>query len=105
MRMNSNQKLMDLVRLSGYSKKQFIQQFKKYIGITPKKYQRILRFNEILKRINEGKFFSWVDVGLDCGYSDLAHFIKDFKAFSGMNPTKFLDVHKTTDRINFFPLD
>lgn len=105
LRNNAHQKLVDLVQSSGYSRKQFIKLFKKYIGLTPKKYQRILRFNEILKRINEGKFISWVDVSLDCGYFDQAHFIKDFKSFSGMNPTAFLDIHKSTDRINFFPFD
>jgi AraC-like DNA-binding protein len=105
MRSNANEKLVNLVQSSGYSKKQFIKLFKKYIGITPKKYQRILRFNEILKKIKEGNFISWVDISLDCGYFDQAHFIKDFKAFSGLNPTDFLDIHKTTERINFFPLD
>lgn len=85
--------------------KHLIDQFKKYIGLTPKYYQRVLRFNEILQLINQSKKIEWSQVAYHCEYSDQSHFIKEFKHFSGLNPQKFIsnDFHRDGD--NFFPLD
>ncbi len=102
---NATAQLKELVEQAPYSKKQFIYLFKKHIGVTPKLYQRIVRFNELLQKIDNEEMISWTQVSLDCGYYDQAHFIKDFKSFSGLNPSQFLAIHKDTDRINFFPLD
>lgn len=93
--------------VASYSKtqKHLIDQFKKYIGLTPKYYQRILRFNEILKQIHQSEKIEWSQVAYQCEYADQSHFIKEFKHFSGINPQKFIqqDFHK--DEPNFFPLD
>ncbi|MEM7380857.1 MAG: DUF6597 domain-containing transcriptional factor, partial [Bacteroidota bacterium] len=53
---------INLSRLSeklGYSQKQFIQHFKKYVGITPKQFHRIVRFNEILAAVENEEELSW----------------------------------------------
>ncbi len=87
------------------SQKHLIDQFKKYIGLTPKYYQRILRFNEILQQIHKNEKIDWAQIAYQCEYSDQSHFIKEFKHFSGFNPQEFIkeDFHK--DEPNFFPLD
>ncbi len=77
-------------RQSGYSQKQFIHLFKKYVGLTPKQYHRIVRFNEILNRIHGKQKMEWAHVASACGYFDQAHFIRDFQAFSGLNPTTYI---------------
>ncbi|QNJ98760.1 helix-turn-helix domain-containing protein [Constantimarinum furrinae] len=87
---------------SGYSQKQFIQLFKKYVGITPKQFHRIKRFNEILKAVENKEQISWTAIAQDCGYFDQAHFIKDFKSFSGLNPKQY--VNDIGDYPNFFPV-
>ena len=87
------------------TQKQLIEHFKKYVGLTPKYYHRILRFNEILKKINEKEKVSWADVAYSCDYSDQSHFIKEFFLFSGFNPREFIKMEFTKEQTNFFPLD
>lgn len=87
------------------TQKQLIEHFKKYVGITPNYYHRILRFNEILKKINEKEVLSWTEIAYSCDYSDQSHFIKEFSLFSGFNPMKFIKMDFPRERTNFFPLD
>lgn len=85
--------------------KHLIAQFKKYIGLTPKYYQRILRFNEILQKIQHKENISWTTIAYSCGYADQSHFIKEFKHFSGFNPKEFIQQDLNQEAPNFFPLD
>lgn len=86
------------------TQKQLIDSFKKYVGLTPKYYQRILRFNELLQKMQQKEKVSWTDIAYSCGYSDQSHFIKEFRHFSGFNPEEFIS--KEHDKqANFFPLD
>lgn len=91
-----------LAEKTGYSQKQFISLFKKYVGITPKQFHRITRFNEILAAVENEEVISWARIANDCGYFDQAHFIKDFKSFSGLNPKQYLS--DIGDYPNFFPV-
>ncbi len=94
--------IAELAEKSGYSQKQFIALFKKYVGITPKQFHRITRFNQILATVENEKRISWTAIANDCGYFDQAHFIKDFKSFSGLNPQQYLS--DIGDYPNFFPV-
>ncbi len=94
-----------IVEQYAYSQKHLIDQFKKYIGLTPKYYHRILRFNEILQQINKQEQVSWTQIAYQCGFSDQSHFIKEFKHFSGFNPMEFMKQDLNQDPPNFFPLD
>ena len=87
------------------TQKQLIEHFKKYVGLTPKYYHRILRFNEILKIINKNERLPWTEVAYSCDYSDQSHFIKEFFLFSGFNPKDFIKMDFPKERTNFFPLD
>ena len=81
----------EIAEKSGYSQKQFIHLFKKYVGLTPKQFHRIVRFNEILNAIFKKEKVDWAFVANEFGYYDQAHFIKDFQAFSGHNPKQYID--------------
>jgi len=87
------------------TQKQLIEHFKKYVGLTPKYYHRILRFNEILKVVNKNERLPWAEVAYSCDYSDQSHFIKEFFLFSGFNPKDFIKREFPKERTNFFPLD
>ncbi len=87
------------------TQKHLIDQFKKFVGITPKSAQRILRFNDILHKIHNKEMITWAQVAYQCGFTDQSYFIKEFKYFSGFNPEEFIDKEFKQDDPNFFPLD
>lgn len=102
---NSASQLQDIVADSGYSQKQAIQLFKKHVGLNPKSYQRIVRFNEILPLVMEKKSISWNNICANCYYYDQSHFIREFKTFCGYSPRDFLSEQNQHSEPNFFPLD
>ena len=73
--------------------------FQKYIGLSPKFYCRIIRFNYIFQLLKE-KPLSWLDVTHLSGYFDQSHFIRDFKAFTGEEPSNYF--FDAPDMANFF---
>jgi len=87
------------------TQKHLISQFKRFIGITPKQFQRVVRFNDVLVQMQNNQFLSWSEVAHQCGYADQSHFIREFKHFSGFNPESFLKKEFEEDAENFFPLD
>jgi AraC-like DNA-binding protein len=74
----------------GMSHKHFISQFKGEVGLTPKLFCRVLRFQHVLAQIHSRKRVVWADVAYNCGYFDQAHFVNDFVGFAGLNPTAYL---------------
>ncbi|MBO6517297.1 MAG: AraC family transcriptional regulator [Bacteroidia bacterium] len=93
--------------ISHYPKtqKHLIDQFKSRVGLTPKYFQRILRFNDILARLKNKEKVQWADIAYQSGFSDQSHFIKEFKHFSGFNPQEYIKSDFNKDEPNFFPLD
>jgi AraC-like DNA-binding protein len=73
----------------GLSAKRFIERFKIDVGLTPKRYCRIRRFQRALALSNRGRDIDWSRVAMDCGYFDQAHFIHDFRSFAGLTPTAY----------------
>jgi AraC-like DNA-binding protein len=73
----------------GLSARRFIQVFSEQVGLTPKLYCRVRRFQDVLGLIGTGRSVDWPAVALQCGYFDQAHFIHDFRSFSGLSPTAY----------------
>jgi AraC-like DNA-binding protein len=94
--------IAEVVEETGLSPRRFIALFRDEVGLTPKLYRRICRFQRILRRIQGSRRVDWAQVALDCGYYDQAHFIHDFRIFSGLNPTTYLRVRG--DHFNHVPL-
>jgi len=74
----------------GLSARRFIQLFDDEVGLTPKLFCRVRRFQEVLPMIHGSRSAEWADVAVQCGYFDQAHFIHDFRSFSGVSPTAYL---------------
>jgi AraC-like DNA-binding protein len=74
----------------GISHKHFISRFRTEVGLTPKTFCRVRRFHQVLSQIHCKKGVVWTDVAYNCGYFDQAHFINDFVAFAGVNPSAYL---------------
>jgi AraC-like DNA-binding protein len=73
----------------GLSPKRFIERFKHAVGVAPKHYCRILRFQRALSHAANGRPVDWTRIAHDCGYFDQAHFIHDFRSFAGITPTGY----------------
>ena len=76
---------------TGLSPRRFIEVFRREVGLTPKLYCRVRRFQQVLQRLATGQPVEWTDVALDAGYFDQAHFIHDFREFSGINPSTYVE--------------
>lgn len=74
----------------GYSQKQFIHIFKKHVGLTPKYYQRVARFNRVLTAIETQRSIDWSQLAHACHFYDQSHLIHDFKLFSGIGLQEYL---------------
>jgi AraC-like DNA-binding protein len=79
----------------GLSQRRFIQVFKAEVGITPKLFSRIQRFQQTRTFIQQNPSPNWVALALDLGYFDQSHLIREFLEFSGLSPTAYLNRQKS----------
>ena len=75
--------------------------FKQYVGISPKLYARINRFQTALETLRKSNFDSLTDIAYQNNYFDQSHFIRDFKEFAGTTPKHFL--HQANEQVANFP--
>jgi AraC-like DNA-binding protein len=61
-----------------------------HTGLSPKSFCKITRFQLSLKLIAKNKM-SLTSIAYDCGYFDQSHFIRDFRSFTGVTPSAYLD--------------
>jgi AraC-like DNA-binding protein len=85
----------------GLSAKRFIERFKIEVGVTPKRYCRIRRFQRALVLANRGREIDWTRVAMDCGYFDQAHLIHDFRSFAGLTPTEYQSARTSQNHVKF----
>jgi transcriptional regulator GlxA family with amidase domain len=74
----------------GLSQRHFIQVFTAQVGLTPKLFCRVLRFQRVRDVVDQAAALNWAHLALACGYYDQSHMIDDFRAFSGVSPTEYL---------------
>jgi AraC-like DNA-binding protein len=72
------------------SPKQLIRSFRDHVGLTPKLYCRVARFERLLKAIEQSPDVNWALVGAHHGYYDQAHLAHEFRSLSGYSPTEYL---------------
>ena len=78
-------RLQTITNAIGLSPKRFTERFKTEVGVTPKQYCRLLRFQCAVKLAYKREV-NWARLSMDCGYFDQAHFIHEFREFSGLTP-------------------
>jgi AraC-like DNA-binding protein len=101
---NPHQVMAEIAADYPHSHRQLIADFKKYIGTTPKFFQRIVRFGSILSSIENKQTINWSELAYHWGFSDQSHLIREFQHFSGFAPSQFLDHNFHKSGTNFFPL-
>lgn len=96
---NGRVTVADMVRIAGINERKLERLFKKQVGLSPKYYARIIRFNYIFQLIRL-KEVTWNEIVYRAGYYDQPHFIRDFKAFTGEDPSAYY--FDKEDLANFF---
>jgi transcriptional regulator GlxA family with amidase domain len=77
----------DLAHKAGFGIRQFERRFRYEIGIPPKLYTRIVRFEAALRRKAAAPETRWTDIAHALGYHDQMHMVHDFNGLSGDSPT------------------
>jgi transcriptional regulator GlxA family with amidase domain len=78
-----------VAQVIGISRRQLERRFKREIGLSPKQFCRILRFQKVFASL-ETNDPAWPDVAAACGYYDQAHLIRDCRELSGETPSALL---------------
>ena len=63
--------------------------FRQYVGVSPKWVIKRYRLHEVAERLASGECVNWAEMVVELGYSDQAHFIKDFKMIVGKTPAEY----------------
>lgn len=78
----------DLIKLTGISASQLQRHFNEQVGLSPKGYGRLIRFDQALVARRRAPERSWTSILHDLGYFDQAHFIREFHTFAGISPSQ-----------------
>ncbi|RSK40173.1 helix-turn-helix domain-containing protein [Hymenobacter perfusus] len=69
--------------------RQFDRRFRERVGIAPKQFLQIVRFDRAYRLKNRCPQLDWLSVALRCGYHDYQHLAKDYKELTGYTPVQF----------------
>lgn len=74
----------------GISERHLRRVFREVVGLSPKTFFKLMRFERALKAAKDGRDLSWSDIAVGAGYYDQAHLIADFHSIAGATPREFL---------------
>ena len=79
----------DLLKDSCMSRRSFERKFFQKVGLSPKYYARVRCIGYLLSFVAGKRTADWPKILAECEFYDQAHFIKDFKEFTGISPKQF----------------
>jgi len=91
LRTRGSARIDSLVERSGLSARQFQRRFTAQVGLSPKLYARIVRFDAALRARRDAPTKSWTEIAHEGGYFDQAHFVRECQALAGLAPSQFID--------------
>ncbi|MGH7442200.1 MAG: helix-turn-helix domain-containing protein [bacterium] len=74
----------------GVSRQTVKHKFDQHIGVSPKLFAKLRRFQTVLGRLSNGNKTNWTDLAKETGYYDQAHLTREFNHFTGFSPQKFV---------------
>jgi len=88
------------IKESFLCQRQFDRKFDELVGVNPKRFLRIIRFDKAFRMKNRFPKKDWLSIAIECGYHDYQHLVKDYKEFTGLSPAQFTELDtKGPDRI------
>ncbi len=87
---NGTESITTILKEDLSKRRQLERNFKKQIGVSPKQLGKVIRLQTALKMLLHKKTDTLTNIAYESEYFDQAHFIKDFKEFTGINPKEFL---------------
>lgn len=87
----------DAVDASGVSARHLIDRFTAQVGLAPKRFCRVRRFQRAIALAHGGAAEDWASIAADCGFADQPHLVHEFRAFAGLPPSSYL-AHCTAHR-------
>ena len=87
---NGVHRVSAMAKLSGLSPRQFERRFLAQVGVPPKLYARIIRFNAALDHKLRSPDHEWGRIANDYDFYDQMHLVHDCRAFTGESPARFL---------------
>jgi AraC-like DNA-binding protein len=79
----------DVARRSGLSHRRFLTIFRSEVGLAPKEFCRILRFQNVQAMAQRTGRIDWTELALRCGFCDQPHLSNEFRRLSGLTPTQY----------------
>lgn len=95
--------IADVAASVGLSHRHFIARFREAVGLSPKTYARVRRFQAAVRSAAHGKPVPWAQLAAQVGYYDQAHLAHDFREFAGFAPSHYLP--RRSDYHNHVPED
>ena len=90
-----NKRISDIARELQFSDRTLCRRFEQHVGVVPKVFSGIVKFQSALQVLEGGKFDSLSGLAFDLGYADQSHFNRSFKAYTGITPLEYLERAKT----------
>jgi len=88
---NGNKKITDIARELRISERTLMRQFELRVGVAPKVYSSIWKFQSAVERLQQGNFDSLSGLAYELGYADQSHFNRWFKLFTVETPVQHLN--------------
>jgi AraC-like DNA-binding protein len=91
---SGNLRVASVADAIGITRQQLARQFATHVGVAPKTFARVMRAQAALARADAARAaypreIDWSAIACDLGYYDQPHFIDDFKALTGMTPSRW----------------
>ncbi|MDB6146635.1 MAG: transcriptional regulator, AraC family [Spartobacteria bacterium] len=101
-RFQQNYAVASVLQEVGLSARRFSRVFSEQVGLTPKIFHRVQRFQKTIASLPMNRHINWSQVAFDSGYCDQAHLIHEFRSFCFVTPTAF--VARNIAQRNHLPL-
>jgi AraC-like DNA-binding protein len=94
--------IADFIADAGLSARRFVEVFKQQVGMPPKQFCRVRRFQRVIRTLPPGRVIDWAGMAAGAGYFDQAHLIHDFRAIAGISPGEY--AARRTEHLNHVPM-